>query len=414
MDLILADLQWKTCLVYLDDIIVFGRDFQEHLVRLDQVLEKVKQANLKVEASKCNLFATQVYYLGHVISADGVMPDPAKVEADREWPVPCTQSELQSFLGLASYYRRFIRGFAHIARPLHQLVEKGKRFQWSNNCQVAFDGLKARLIAAPVLAHPDPDKTFILDIDASDVGIGAVLSQVGGLGEWVIAYASRALTKQERKYATTKKELLGMVVFTKHFKHYLLGREFALRTDHNSLSWLHNFQGVEGQLARWVEQLACFPYKIVRPGKLHCNVDALSRLTSTHGEPQSLGQVGLQDQDCQAERRVCSVQVEEGSAGQGCGMDELAQAQADDPVLQLIIFLRSLGRPVAQLRRNVCSHSPMCGISSSFRGPGLCVLLQHTLILPPTSRLSCHSMVPGVLRQLHNVPTGGHLGVQKP
>lgn len=249
MDLVLADLQWTTCLVYLDDIIVFGRTFHEHLTRLDGVLGKLRQANLKVKPAKCNLFSTQVHYLGHVVSAEGVMPDPAKVEAVREWPTPSGQTEVQSFLRLASYYRRFVRGFADIARPLHPLTEKGRRFQWSESCQRAFDQLKMGLTTAPVLAYPDPNKPFILDTDASDVGIGAVLSQQEEEGlERVVAYASRALTKQERKYATTKKELLGMVTFTKYFRHYLLGKEFVLRTDHNSLRWLHNLQGLEGQL----------------------------------------------------------------------------------------------------------------------------------------------------------------------
>lgn len=229
---------------------MFGRDFYEHLTRLEKVLEKLRQANLKVKPSKCNLFSTKVHYLGHVISAEGVMPDPAKVDAVRGWPTPTNQTEVQSFLGLASYYRRFVKGFADIARPLHKLVEKGKRFQWGEDCQGAFEKLKTCLTTAPVLTYPDPSKSFILDTDASEVGIGAVLSQAEGETERVVAYASRALTKQERKYATTKKELLSMVTFTKHFKHYLLGKEFILRTDHNSLRWLHNFQGLEGQLAR--------------------------------------------------------------------------------------------------------------------------------------------------------------------
>lgn len=235
MDLILADLQWTTCLVYFDNIIVFGCTFQEDLAHLDEVLTKLQQANLKIKPCKCNLFPTQVHYLGHVISAEGVMADPAKVAAVREWPVPRNQTEVQSFVGLASYYRRFVKGFADIARPLHQLVEKGKRFQWTDDCQRAFDQLKASLITAPVLAYPDPSKPFILDTDARGVGVGAVLSQEEGGHEQVVAYASRALTKQEQKYATTKKELLSMVTFTKHFKHYLLGKEFVLHTDHNSL-----------------------------------------------------------------------------------------------------------------------------------------------------------------------------------
>lgn len=265
--------------IYLDDIIVFGKTFQEHLGRLEQVFGNVYKANLKVKPSKCNLFAKQVSYLGHVISAEGVKADPSKVEAVRGWPVPRNQTEVRSFLGLASYYRHFMRSFAEIARPLHQLMEKGKKFHWGEDCQRAFFTLKSCLISAPVLAYPDPLKQFILDTNASDVGIGAVLSQVEGGMERVVAYASRALTKQERKYATTKKELLSMVTFTKHFKHYLLGAEFVLRTDHNSLRWLHNFQGIEGQLARWLEQLASFQYRIVhRSGKQHANADALSRL----------------------------------------------------------------------------------------------------------------------------------------
>ena len=279
MDLVLADGQWTTCLVYLDDIIIFGRTFQEHLGRLDEVLTKLRQANLKVKPAKCNLFATQVQYLGHIISSKGVKADPAKVEAVRQWPVPKNQTEVRSFVGLASYYRRFVKGFAETARPLHQLTEKGRHFKWTEVCHTAFEQLKLSLMSAPVLVYPDPSKTFILDTDASDAGIGAVLSQEEGGCEQVIAYASRALTKQERKYATTKKELLSMVTFIKHFKHYLLGKEFVLRTDHNSLRWLHNFQGLEGQLARWVEQLASFQYKIVhRPGRVHANADALSRL----------------------------------------------------------------------------------------------------------------------------------------
>lgn len=141
------------------------------------------------------------------------------------------------------------------------------------------------------MAYPDPNKPFILDTDASDVGIGAVLSQQEGGLERVVAYGCKTLTKQERKYTTTKKELLSMVTFTKHLKHYLLGKEFVLRTDHNSLQWLHNFQGLEGQLARWVEQLANFQYKIIhRPGKLHSNADALSRLPAFLEKIQQSGQ----------------------------------------------------------------------------------------------------------------------------
>lgn len=218
-------------------------------------------------------------YLGHIISVEGVRADPAKIQAIKERPVPKNQTEVWSFVGVASYNRQFIRGFAELARPLHQLTEKGRHFMCTEAYQKAFEHLKAKLISAPVLAYPDPIKTFILDTDASDGGIGAVLLQEKDGVEWVIAYASRTLTKQERQYVTSKKELLSMVAFTKYFKNYLLGKEFILRTDYTSLRWLHNFQGLEGQSTRWVELLASFQYKIVhRPRKAHTNADALSRL----------------------------------------------------------------------------------------------------------------------------------------
>lgn len=416
MDLILADLQWTTCLVYLDDIIVFGRTFHEHLTRLDGVLEKLRQANLKVKPSKCNLFSTQVHYLGHVISSEGVMPDPAKVEAVREWPIPANQTEVQSFIGLASYYRRFVRGFADTARPLHQLAEKGRRFRWTEECQVAFDRLKTSLVTAPVLAYPDPSKIFILDTDASDVGIGAVLSQEEGGMERVVAYASRALTKQERKYATTKKELLSMVAFTKHFKHFLLGKEFVLRTDHNSLRWLHNFQGLEGQLARWIEQLANFQYRIVhRPGKLHSNADALSRLPAYLENKQQADQKLCHKMIGSVAPKVYAVQ--EGLPPEVCSkegeMDELSQAQLADRELSRIIDCKKCADSVMPADPELQKYASVWN-QLQVQGTRL------VRIPPAYSDAACQvqvvlpqSMVPQVLEQLHNVSTGGHLGVQK-
>lgn len=416
MDLILADLQWTTCLVYLDDIIVFGRSFQEHLTRLDGVLRKLRQANLKVKPSKCNLFSTQVHYLGHVISAEGVMPDPAKVEAVRAWPVPKSQTEVQSFVGLASYYRRFVKGFADIARPLHQLVEKGRRFQWTDHCQGAFDQLKANLITAPVLAYPDPNKPFILDTDASDVGIGAVVSQEEGGLERVVAYASRALTKQERKYATTKKELLSMVTFTKHFKHYLLGREFVLRTDHNSLRWLHNFHGLEGQLARWVEQLANFQYKIIhRPGKLHSNADALSRLPAFLEKNKQPVQTPSQVQTEVVNPKVCVVQETLPLMGSGPDeeFDELSRAQMDDDELRLIIECKKQGDSQIPEAPELQKYAPVWTQLQVHGSRLVRIPPVHSDAASQVQTVLPQSMVPSVLEQLHNVSTGGHLGIQK-
>lgn len=204
--------------------------------------------------------------------------DPAKVAAVRDWPVPHSVGQLRSFLGLASYYRRFVKDFATIASPLHRLTQKGQVFQWSKDCADAFEQLRSALVGAPVLCYPDPQLPFIVDTDASNVGLGAVLSQEGENGEQVISYYSRSLNRPERNYCVTRRELLAVILGLRHFRPYLYGRRFLLRTDHASLTWLLNFKEPEGQLARWLETLQDYDFEIRhRSGRLHANADALSR-----------------------------------------------------------------------------------------------------------------------------------------
>ena len=223
MDLVLAGLQWSRCLVYIDDVIIVGKSFQEHLRNLQEVLQRLREAGLKLKPSKCIFFQSSVKYLGHVVSREGVMADPDKVRKVATWPVPTSTKETQSFLGFASYYRRFIRDFAEIAKPLHRLTEKTAPFNWTVECQAAFQELRQRLTSAPILAHPDFSQQFILDTDASDIGMGAVLSQVDREGrERAIAYGSRLLSKAERRYCVTRRELLAVVTFTRHFRPYLV------------------------------------------------------------------------------------------------------------------------------------------------------------------------------------------------
>ena len=238
MNLMLSGLQISQCLVYIDDVIVVGRTFEEHLCNLREVFDRIRKAGLKLKPSKCALLQEKVFYLGHEVSRNGVATDPAKVDQVAHWLVPQSTKDVQKFLGLASYYRRFVRDFAGIAKPLHRLTEKNATFDWSIECQEAFAELRHRLCTAPVLAFPDFSKAFILDTDASNTGIGGVLSQLDEHGqEHVIAFASCTLSKSERRYCVTHRELLA-VVFTQQFRPYLLGKEFTLRTDHGSLSWL--------------------------------------------------------------------------------------------------------------------------------------------------------------------------------
>ena len=249
MHLILRGLCWSDCLVYLDDIIVFGRTLQEHRERLSLVLSRLTEAGLKINPKKCKLLCEQVVVLGHVVSGKGISTDREEIRVIKEWPVPADESQLRAFLGTAGYYRQFVPNYAHIASPLHRACQKGDRFRWTAECKEAFLHIKRKLTNAPILAFPQLDVPFILDSDASDSGLGAVLSQVQCGKERVIAYAARALSKAERNYSTTRKELLALVWGTEHFETFLYGQRFLVRTDHSALQWLRNFKNPRGQVA---------------------------------------------------------------------------------------------------------------------------------------------------------------------
>ncbi len=242
------------------------------------VLGRFRDAGLKLKPKKCKLFRSSVTFLGHVVSREGVSCDPDKVASITSWPVPLNVSEVRSFLGIAQYYRRFVPGFSSVAAPLTALTKANVKFDWTDSCQRAFTLLKELLSTTPVLAHPQPDGVFVLDTDASDTGLGGVLSQVQDGMESVLAYTSKSLNKAQRNYCTTKKELLAVVTFVKQFHHYLYGRHFIVRTDHASLTWLKNFKSADGLLARWLSVLETYDFDLQhRKGSQHTNADALSR-----------------------------------------------------------------------------------------------------------------------------------------
>ena len=278
MESILRGLQWEECLVYMDDIIVSGRTLAESLERLDHVFERLQAAGLKLKTSKCSFFRRSVKFLGHIVSENGVHTDPEKVEHVKDWPVPKSPKEVRSFIGLCSYYRKFISGFAQIARPLHKLTEKEAKFIWDEACEASFNQLKEALVTAPVLAYPRPEGQFILDTDSSGWAVGAVLSQVQDNAEKVIAYFSKALSKAEQDYCVTRKELLAVVLALENFHPYVYGREVIVRTDNAAVSWMKSLRAPTGQTARWLERVQ--PYNLIvqhRQGRSHTNADALSR-----------------------------------------------------------------------------------------------------------------------------------------
>ena len=278
MEMVLRGLLWERCLVYIDDIVVYGRTFQETLQNLEAVLKRVKDAGLKLKPKKCELFTKEILYLGFRVSGEGVKPDPGKIEAVTKWPRPYSVTDVRAFLGFANYHRRFIQDFAQIAKPLQLLTNKGQPFVWGESQQVAFESLKSLLTTCPMLHHPVPDVPFILDTDASAFALGGVLSQRVDEEERVVAFASKSLSKTEMNYCTTHRELLAVIRMTDKFRHYLWGRRFRLRTDHASLKWLLNYKDADGMLARWLAKLQAYDFSIEhRPGLQHGNADGLSR-----------------------------------------------------------------------------------------------------------------------------------------
>ena len=249
MEKVLFGLSPQRCLCYLDDIIVLGKTFDEALENLELIFQRLKEANLKLKPKKCFLFQSKVTYLGHIVSDEGITCDPSKVDSIIHWPTPTNKSEVRSILGLLGYYRKFIPEFAAKASPLTKLTRKNAKFSWTTECQQAFQELKDCLTRSPILALPKQKGMFVLDTDASMLGLGGVLSQIQDGDEKVIAYASRKLNPAQQQYCTTKRELLAVVTFMKHFKHYLLGQEFLIRTDHAPLVWLRNFKEPEGLIA---------------------------------------------------------------------------------------------------------------------------------------------------------------------
>jgi transposase InsO family protein len=285
MDLVLGGLKWTCALVYLDDIIVYSPSFELHLEHLESVLKQLQASGLTLQISKCQFCKTKLKYLGHVVSSTGIEPDPDKVRAVQAYPVPTRLKEVRSFLGLTSYYRRFIKNYATIAEPLISLTRDTdhKQFTWTLACQQAFEHLRQLLAQAPIISYPHFDHPFLLQLDASDVGLSAILAQKlidsdGVQREHVIGYASRTLSSAERHYSPTERECLAIVYGCSHFRPYLEGVRFTILTDHKALKWLHRTKDLNSRLARWAMQIAAYDVDIQhRPGADNANCDALSR-----------------------------------------------------------------------------------------------------------------------------------------
>ena len=283
MNRVLQGINGYRAFVYLDDIIVISPTLDEHINQLQEVFTRLRKFNLQLQPPKCEFLRHEVNYLGHVITEDGVKPDMKKVECVSNYPTPKNAKEVKSFLGLVGYYRRFIQDFSKKAKPLNNLLKQDQPFVWSDLCQDAFDFFKKVLTTEPLLQHPDFDKPFNVTTDASNLAIGAILSQGKVGSDLPITYASRTLNKAERNYNATEKELLAIIWAVKVFRPYIYGRKFVIVTDHKPLTWLFGVKDPGARLVRWRLQLEEHDYEIVyKPGTQNTNSDALSRITVTN------------------------------------------------------------------------------------------------------------------------------------
>ena len=390
MECVLRGLNWKIALIYLDDVLVFSRTFEDHLQHLRLVFERFREANLKLKPKKCYFAQKKVKYLGHVISKDGIYPDPEKLSAIQEYPVPRTVKEVRAFLGLANYYRKFVKDFAKIAGPLHDLTKKGLKFYWSNDCQIAFDRLKEALTQSPILAYPDFTKEFTLATDASDEGLGYVLGQVQDGREVVIGYAGRKLLPAEKNYSVTEREALALVAGIRHFRSYLYGVHFKVFTDHSAVRWLMQLKEPSGRLARWALLLQQYDFVIIhRAGHSNGNADALSR--------RPYGPV---------------IATFDSS---GVQIERVRDLQRRDPALADIIeYLEWEELPANNKKAKALLHTidqyylDSDGLLCHIWFPG-----NHRVPTPKSQLVIPAALRHEVLLQVHDIPFSGHLGVNK-
>ena len=278
MTKVLKNLNFKIALVYIDDLLIFSRDFDQHLHHLDLVFYNLRSANLTLHPNKCNFAARQCRYLGHIVSSDGLRVNPENTSKIRNCKSPTNVKQVRSALGMMGYYRKFVKDYAKIAQPLNNLLKKNTKFEWTKECENAFNVLKTKLVKAPILRYPHFDEEFVLAVDSSDYSIGYVLSQEHDGKLHPICFGGRALRDNELKWHITDKEGLALVEGIQHFRHYLANNKFVVYTDNVSVKYIQTIKDCQGRLGRWGILLQGYTFDIRhRSGSQNCTADFLSR-----------------------------------------------------------------------------------------------------------------------------------------
>lgn len=279
---VLSDYINNICLVYMDDIIIFSTSLQEHVESITKIFQRLKDVNLKVQLDKCEFLKRETEFLGHIVTETGIRPNPEKISCVKKFPLPKSAKEIKQFMGLTGYYRKFIRDYSKIAKPMTKYLKKDMKIDIDDPEYInSFETLKTLLTNDPILRYPDLSKIFTLTTDASNFALGAILSQEGH----PICYASRTLNGHEQNYSTIEKELLAIIWATQYFRPYLFGKKFIIETDHRPLTWLFSIKEPNSKLVRWRLKLSEYDYEIrYKRGVKNGNADALSRIIINHGE----------------------------------------------------------------------------------------------------------------------------------
>ena len=382
MDRVLRHLKWSMCLVYLDDCLVFGATFDQLLERLHLVLTAIENAGLTINPRKCVFATDRVFHLGHVIDAGGIRPNPEKVSALSEMIVKNVKT-LRSFIGVASFFRKFVPGFSIIAQPLFKLLKKNVPWSWGLEQEEAKSKLIEMLTTAPVLAHYDEDLDVVVQTDASQEGLGAVLLQDGGDGPRPISYISRGLDDAEKKRHCNELECLALVWALKKLRPYLYGKRFKVETDSSAVKWLFSKKEV-GKFGRWILALQEYDFEVCHiRGATNSAADGLSR------NPLVISSDGFSETEI-----MCSF-VSKVKLPTGLGSSELRFQQRMDPQLSSFFVLRKLNQQ--KFSKHFSVQNGVLYKKSKF-GFAMCV--------PNTLRNT-------VLYFCHDVPAAGHMGVEK-
>lgn len=356
MDTVLRGL--KNVTVYMDDLIIYSSSLQEHIQDLEAVLQRLRESNLKVQLDKTEFLKKETPFLGHIVTAEGVKPDPSKIKSIQQFPIPKTNKEIKSFLGLLGYYRKFIPNFAHLTKPMTACLKKGKKIELTTEYINCFEHCRNLLMNDPILQYPDFEKDFNLRTDASNFALGAVLSQ-GPIGtDRPVAYASRTLNDTKVKYSTIEKELLAIVWATKYFRPYLYGRKFNIITDHKPLQYLMNMKEPNGRLTRWRLRLEEFDYKIIyKSGKSNSNADALSRVQICNNELENMS-LSCDEDDLPLSMFVNQSKIPAEETVDNIECSSTIHTELENPILEIPISDQQINTFDNQLFIDFVLHSP--------------------------------------------------------